>query len=353
MIPLIKPRIAGNELKQISETLDYPAIMGKKVTEFEEMICQVTGKKYGIATNSCTSALHLAALSLGLGPGDVVICPTMTFIASVEGILMTGAECVFVGCDRSLNAVEADIRRTAEEEFSKKKKVKAILLADTYGAVCKCDLSDLHIPIISDAAESLGSELACDRDINCVSFNANKMITTGAGGIYLTNNEDYANTAKYLAVHAKESSINYEHYKYGFNYRMSSINAAYGIAQLEKLDEWVEDRRRLYALYAKHLPLVEVGKGDNCWMSVAHFEHVLTEDIDKFIQEMNRAGLDCRRIWRPLHLQPYFFGCRYYGDDTAANYYRNSVCLPSFVEPGTEQTVVSKTVNIARSFGWI
>jgi len=111
MIPIIKPRVSGNEVKQISETLDYPAIGGRKVSEFESKICMITENKYGLATNGCTSALHLAAIALGINKGDVVICPTMTFIASVEGILQTGAECVFVGCDDKLNAVEADIRR--------------------------------------------------------------------------------------------------------------------------------------------------------------------------------------------------------------------------------------------------
>jgi len=179
------------------------------------------------------------------------------------------------------------------------------------------------------------------------------MITTGAGGIFLTNKKEYYDIAKYYSVHAKESSINYEHYKYGYNYLMSSINAAFGIAQLEMLDEWINDRRKMYQLYSKVLPMIEVGKDDNCWMSVACFKNVLTEDIDRYMKELNKNDIDCRRIWRPLHLQPFFFGCRYYGDDKAANYYRTSVCLPSFVDKGTEQTITEKIILITRSFGWI
>ena len=279
-IPLSVPLIDGNEWEYVKECLDtgWVSSAGSYVSELERRVAEYVEAKYAIACVNGTSALHIALLMVGVEPGDEVIVPTVTFVAAVNAIRYVGAEPVFMDCDEYYNmdaakVAEFTITRTRfEDGFSVNidsgRRVAALIPVHVFGnaaelreLVSLCD--ERGIRIVEDASESLGTwyrnpdttrtHTGLLGDVGCLSFNGNKIVTTGAGGMILTQAEDLSARARYLTTQAKDDALHYVHNEVGYNYRMSNVNAAIGVAQMEKLPHYLGAKQRNHALYRELL----------------------------------------------------------------------------------------------------
>ena len=329
-IPVCEPLLAGNELKYVTEAVEtgWISSSGKFVSQFEEQFAAYSDCKYGVAVCNGTIALHLALVSLGIGKGDEVIVPTFTMIASAFAVCYTGAKPVFVDADK--DTWNIDVTRI-EEKITPR--TKAIMPVHIFGKMCDMDaikaLADkYHLYIIEDAAEAHGAlykgkKAGSFSDIAAFSFFANKNITTGEGGMVITNNKDVYDRARYFknVCFPLDGPRNYQHDDIGFNYRMSNVVAAIGLAQVEKADEYREMRihnHRLYRQYLKDVPGIifqsepEEGCLDVCWMNTividpAKYGHTK----DELITHLKENGIDTRLLFTGMHKQKAMkdFGC--------------------------------------------
>lgn len=328
MIPLSIPEISGNEWKYIKECLDtnWVSSSGRYVDLFEEKFAEAVGSKHAVAVSNGTSALHLALNVLGIGAGDEVIVPSLTFAASVNPILYAGAEPVF--CDVCPDTYVLDVQQV---EGLISGKTKAVMVVHLYGHPVDMEpLMDLakkhHLHIIEDATESLGSEYrtldgtwrktGSIGDFGCFSFNGNKTITTGGGGMLVSNSDEYSKKAKYLSTQAKTALDNggWHHSDIGFNYRMPNILAAMGVAQLEKLNEYLEIKRNNAAYYGEKLEGIEglilpreKSWGKNCfWLYSPLINADFKVSRDRLIKLLKDGGVESRPFFSPLHgMKPY------------------------------------------------
>jgi aminotransferase in exopolysaccharide biosynthesis len=367
MIPISVPHIAGNEWKYIKECLDteWVSSVGKYVDKFEGDICKYTGAKYAIACVNGTAALHVALGLVGVRPGDEVIVPTVTFIAPVNVVRYLLAEPVFMDCDEFYNI---DVRKVTEfiesetvfrEGYTYNKKtdkcIRAIIPVHVFGnavrmeqlrAVCQRQ----NIKIVEDATESLGTHYSDGNllgkytgtisDLGCFSFNGNKIITTGGGGMIVTDNKDYADEARYLTVQAKDDGIRYVHNQIGYNYRLTNIQAAMGVAQLEKLPEFIENKQRNYNSYRKRLDNI---KGlhlaetpdyavSNCWYYCLQIDGaVYPKSRDELMDYLSRNGVQTRPLWHLNHFQKPYQGCESYKIEKAFDMLNNTLNVPCSV----------------------
>ena len=256
MIPIFDLKLDGNELKYVSECIKAGWISGRGsyINKFEEGFAKYCGRKYGITTNNGTTALHLALASLGIKQGDEVIIPTFTMGAVAFAVKYVGAKLIFVDSER--DTWNIDVNKIKEKITNK---TKAIIAVHTYGHPCDMDpivnlAKEYNLYIIEDCAEAHGAEykgkkVGCLSDIACFSFFANKIITTGEGGMVLTDNEKIAEKAMSLKNMAFGKENKFLHTAVGFNYRMPNIQAAIGLAQLEQIEKLIEKRRRNAQLY--------------------------------------------------------------------------------------------------------
>ncbi len=323
MIPLCVPEIRGNEWKYIKECLDtnWVSSVGKFVDRFEEEFAKYNDAKAAVVTMNGTAALQLALVTLGIGEGDEVIVPSMTFISSVNSIKYTGAVPVFVDVDRESFVMDVN---KVEELITEK--TKAIMPVHIYGYPVEMDelnrIAKKHnLYVIEDATEALGTtykgKLAGTLgDIGCFSFNGNKLITTGAGGMLITNNEDIGKRAKYLSNQTKTITENgaMYHEEIGYNFRMPNILAAMGVAQLEKIDEYLEAKRKNANLYNELLKDVEgitlvkqVDYIDNCyWLYSILVEDNFRMSRDELLKVLVENGVQARPFFLPVHdMKPY------------------------------------------------
>ena len=275
-IPLSVPIIKNNEWKYVKECLDtgWVSSIGPFVDRFEENICALTGAGYAIACVNGTAALHTALQIVGVQPEDEVIVPIVTFIAPVNTVRYIGAYPIFMDCDDFYNLDVLKAKKFIEREtifkdghsYNRKtgRCVRAIVPVHVFGNAV--DLQNLlptcnehNIKVVEDASESLGTYYNTGKltgqytgtvsDIGCYSFNGNKIITTGGGGMIVTNNYKYAQKARYLTTQAKDDASRYIHNEIGYNYRLTNIQAAIGVAQLEYLSEFIETKRNNYNSY--------------------------------------------------------------------------------------------------------
>jgi len=317
MIPVCEPYLAGNEKKYVLECLDTNWISsgGRFIKEFEQEFAEYCGSEYGVATTSGTTALHLALATLDIGQGDEVIVPTFTMAACAFAVFYTGAKPVFVDC-------EPDTYNIAVDKIERKitKRTRAIMPVHIYGHSCEMDkiwdIAGRHkLFVIEDAAEAHGAEYRGRRagslgTIGCFSFYANKMITTGEGGMLVTYNEWLADRARLLKDLAHSPDKRFLHTDVGFNYRMTNISAAIGLAQLEKIDEYIEMRRRNAQLYNSllksveriTLPIERVGYKNVYWM----YAILVDEGRGKLVQKLKERDIETRAFFVPMHQQPVF-----------------------------------------------
>lgn len=341
-IGLSEPVIAGREWEYVKECLDtgWLSAAGRFVGLFEERVREITGAAHAVAVMNGTSGLHLSLVMRGVGPGDEVLVPTITFIAPVNAVRYTGAEPVFMDCDEHLNIdVEKVAAFLAEEcsatvnglvNHSSGRRVRAIIPVHVFGAPCDMDaimeLAERYgLEVIEDASEALGStytdgplagtHAGTVAPLGVLSFNTNKIITTGGGGMLLLHDAELAERAHYLGAQAKDDPIRYRHEDVGYNYRLTNIEAAIGVAQLEDLEARVERRRAIHARYAEGLGALDglevIGFPDgtrpNGWLSAVWVNPAgFGADAEALMAALDARGIQARPVWQPNHLQkPY------------------------------------------------
>lgn len=349
-ILLAPPHLAGNENEYLQKVLDsnWIAPIGEMLDAFEKSICAYTGAKYALATNSGTAAIHIALRLLGVGKGDHVICPSLTFIATANPILYLGASPIFVDSDENGNLSPRYLQNALAYCQRAGKVVKAIVIVHLYGE--SAQISELlaiakkyEIPILEDAAEALGSTYAGKAlgtwgDIGVLSFNGNKIITTGGGGMLLLPTREMREKALFWATQAKDNAPHYQHSEIGYNYRLSNVLAGIGIAQMAVLPTRIAQKRAVFQYY-KYYGFQDVtflnrdvaenlaNHSPNYWLSVALFSHYAMRE--KVRLALEAVGVESRPIWKPLHLQPVFENALYFGENIAENLFKRGLCLPS------------------------
>jgi dTDP-4-amino-4,6-dideoxygalactose transaminase len=325
------------------------APLGPQVDAFEERIAARCGRRHAVALSSGTAALHLALLQLGARPGTAVIVPTLTFAATANAVAYTGAEPVFVDCDvESGNLAPHLLERTLTSLRADGVAVAAVVPVDLLGRCADytrlgpiCDRAG--VPMVSDAAESLGASHASRPAgsfgvMAALSFNGNKIMTTSGGGMLLTDDPSIAVRARYLSTQARQPAVHYEHTEIGYNYRLSNVLAALGLAQLERLDEMIARRRQLRAQYARLFagaPGVRIFQraaddSDNCWLTAVLVEPAEAGwTADDLRVALDEADIESRPLWKPMHRQPVFAGARAYLDGSADLLFASGLTLPS------------------------
>lgn len=352
------PDMTPLEKEAVIRALDsgWIAPLGPEVDGFEAELAAYCGREHAVALSSGTAALHLGLLDLGIGPGDAVLTSTMTFAATTNAITYTGATPVFVEADANGSMDPAVLAEALADQQARGATVKAVVPVDLLGRVVDHEaiaqvLEGTGIPVLSDAAESLGAKrngrpAAAFGEWAAVSFNGNKIMTTSGGGALLTDDGDLAQRTRYLATQARQPVLHYEHTEVGYNYRMSNLLAALGRAQLSRLPEMLERRRqvrRRYHDFFADVPGVTVFAGDdgsadgpdaathdNYWLTsivvdpaAAGFER--TELIEALAAEQ----VESRPLWKPMHLQPVFSHLEAYVNGTSEHLFTHGVSLPS------------------------
>ncbi|MCM8774155.1 MAG: LegC family aminotransferase [Candidatus Omnitrophica bacterium] len=336
------PNVGNIEKRYLCRAIDsgYISTFGDYVPKFEKKFASYLGIKKAVSTQSGTSAIHIALYTLGIGKGDEVIVPSLTFIATVNPIKYVGATPVFVD-------VDMDTWNILPSEIEKKitKHTKAILPVHLYGN--PCDMSainkiakEYNIKVIEDATESLGATYngkytGTMGDLGCFSFNGNKIITTGGGGMVVGNDDKMLDRIRFLVNQAREDNNNYYHPEIGFNYRMTNIEAALGLSQLERLEEFLEKKIKFNTIYKEELSNIKGIKFQNtlpkarssCWLTCILIEKDL--DISTLQRKLEKKGIPTRRVFMPVvEFPPY---CNYRSDKYKNSYtiYRKGLCLPS------------------------
>ena len=360
-IPLHEPRFRGNEKKYLNECIEttYVSSVGKFVDLFEQKIADYTGSKYAVAAVNGTAALHIALLLSDVGPEDEVITQPLTFIATANAITYIGAEPVFVDVDKETMGLSpeklSDFIDTGTYRgkdgytynAKTKKRINACIPMHTFGHPCRIDeikeiCNRQNIILIEDAAESLGSlyreqHTGTFGKLGVLSFNGNKTITTGGGGMILTDDEKLAKKAKHLTTQAKvPHKWNYVHDMIGYNYRLTNLAAALGVAQLEQLPGFIENKRGIakrYREFFENSGIIFVNEPENAhsnfWLSTILFPDKTTRD--NFLEFTNNNGIMTRPAWELMNRLPMFKGCQT-GDLTHAEWLADRVVnIPSSV----------------------
>jgi len=365
MIPLSVPNISGNEWKYVKDCLDteWVSSAGKYVDLFEQKIAEYTGAKYAVACVNGTSALQVSLRIAGVEPSDEVIVPTLTFIAPVNAVAYNGANPVFMDVDEFYNL---DINKTIEfiqtctvfkngVTYNKKtdKRISAIVPVHMWGNAVWLDelivlCGERNIAVVEDASESLGTFYSNGNntgrhtgtigELGCLSFNGNKIITTGGGGMILTDNQKLAEKSRYLTTQAKDDPVRYVHHEIGYNFRLTNIQAALGVAQLEKLQVFLSRKREIFNKYKTAinevggLMVVDVPgyAKNNHWMILLQIDkNTYGDGREKLMHRLDANNIQTRPAWAPIHLQKPYQSCQTYRIEKAEELVKNSLCLPS------------------------
>ena len=379
---MIPPRIflslahmGGHEQQFIQEAFDtnWVVPLGPNVDAFEKDLESFLGDDVQVAAlTSGTAALHLGLILLGIESDDEVICQSFTFSASANPICYQGATPVFVDSEPDTWNLSPDyLEEAIRDRIKKGKKPKAIIPVHLYGMPAKMDeilsvANRYEIPVLEDAAEALGSTY---KDISCgtlgelaaLSFNGNKIITTSGGGALVSKNKEYIKEARFLATQARDAAPHYQHSQIGYNYRMSNVVAGIGCGQMEVLPQRIEQRRKNNQYYRKHLSEI---KGisfqtepstdffSNYWLTSIIVDPEKTNGVTRedLRLALDKANIESRPLWKPMHLQPVFNSCPYYGEKVSETLFSNGLCLPSgssLTENDLERVVevIEKTMN--------
>lgn len=362
-ISLSTPNFRGNEKKYVNEAIDaeWVSTAGAFISRFEEQMADRLSVPQVCACQSGTAGLHLCLRHFGVSAGDLVLVPTLTFIATVNAVLYQSAEPVFFDCDGHMcldpEQVEAYLERECHMEEGRTvetasgKTVKAIIPVHVFGDHCDMDrLMDLaerfHLIVIEDATESLGGVFSRGRykgrptgtvgHAGVLSFNGNKIITTGGGGMIVSNDGAAVEHMRYLSQQAKDDAVYFVHEEWGYNYRMTNLQAALGLAQLEELDGFLEVKRRNYALYREKLAdctygellPFESGDGSNHWFYSFALRKPDGGKRDRLLRYLNDRQIQARPIWKLNHTQTPFRKYRAMDCGRAQNFYDRIVNIP-------------------------
>ena len=388
-IPLSVPRLAGNEWAYIKECLDtnWVSYVGPFVDRFERELAAKTGAKHAVATSSGTAALHVALLMAGVGPNDEVVMPGLTFVAPANAVRYCGAWPVFTDiaardwqwdvaqlADFLANGCEVRHGRLVNKQTGRR--IAALLPVHLLGGMCDVDAvaalaGRYELPLIEDAAESLGATYkgrgigaACPSyrgpiRLVATSFNGNKIITTGGGGALFAEDTALAARAKHLTTTAKADKIEFYHDEVGYNYRLTNIAAALGVAQLEKLDEYVEIKRGIAARYTegfKDCAGVTVHpEPPHCRSIFWMYSVTLAAGSRPVMRRLNEQGIMARPIWVPMHRLPAFSGhCHVVKAVEAERFYERSLSLPcsvSLTEADQQRVIIALRESLAQKLG--
>jgi perosamine synthetase len=375
-IPLSVPNISGNEWKYVKECLDtgWVSSAGPFVNRFEDEFAKYVGAKHAVACSSGTAALHVSLQLAGVQAGDLVIAPTLTFIASINAIRYLGAEPYFFDADRFYNISAKQVLQFLKNETSSNgketihrktgKKIAAVMAvhvfgnaADLFSLATYC--SENGIPLIEDSAESLGTtynETASVEfqkkhtgtigTIGCFSFNGNKILTTGGGGMIVTNNGALAKKAKYLTTQSKDDELYFVHNEIGYNYRMTNIQAAMGVAQLEKMPEFLAQKRRIYEIYQQNfadVPGVTLAPlpsyaNNNCWLTCLQIDaERFGTSRDELLSHLQKKKIESRPVWQLNHLQRPYKDFQQMPTEVATNLWETTVSIPCSTSMTSDQ----------------
>lgn len=352
---LSAPHMSGNEQKYIQEAFDlnWIAPLGNNVDGFERELAEYNAINDAAVVVSGTAAIHLALRLLHVDRGDTVFCSSLTFVASVNSILYQSATPVLIDSEiDTWNMSPLALERALREAKVDDRLPKAVIVVNIYGQSAKMDelvqLCDAYdVPVIEDAAESLGSTYKGKQSgtfgkFGVYSFNGNKIITTSGGGALVSDDKEALKKARFFATQARDQAVHYQHNEIGYNYRMSNIVAGIGRAQLEVLDDRVAKRRAVFDKYQEafadqpgfdFMPELE-GTRSNRWLTA------LTVNPEKagtfresIIEALNKENIEARPVWKPMHLQPLFDGVKYYpheeGNSVSDRLFEYGLCLPS------------------------
>ncbi len=350
-IYLSPPHMLGGERELLLDAFDsnWIAPLGPHVTGFEAEIAERAGVGHAAALSSGTGGLHLALELLGVGPGDRVIVPSMTFVATANAVRYVGAEPVFIDSDRRTWNLDPDLlEEHLQASGARGQLPKAVIPVDLYGQCADYDrivpICAAHgVPIIEDAAEALGATWASRPagsfgELGVFSFNGNKIITTSGGGMLVSNDEALIARARKLATQAREPAAHYEHAEVGYNYRMSNLLAALGRGQLANLDTMIAARRQNFEYYSQQLgglegiemmPIDPRGT-PNYWLTCVTIDATAFGcDRETIRLELESRDIESRPLWKPMHLQPAFRDCSRIGGAYVERLFEVGLCLPS------------------------
>lgn len=376
MIPLSLPHLNGNEWQYVKDCLDtgWVSSAGAYVNRFEEAVAGYTGAAHGVACMNGTAGLHLCLRLLDVRPGDYVIVPNITFVATLNAITYSGAEPILLDIDPGTWQLDLDLLEdflgmntmvNGQDDLVMKRdhrRVRAIMAVHVLGNMCDMDrllfiARRYHLEVIEDAAEAMGSRYhgrhaGTFGRLGCFSFNGNKIITTGGGGVIVTEEQGLANHARHLSTQAKTSPGEYIHDEIGYNYRLVNVLAAIGLAQMEQLPDFVEKKKAIDRFYREQL----AGVGDirfqkvaenvdpNCWLFTFR-----TERMRELLDYLNERGIQSRPFWMPMNQLPMFRDKLYMRrEDHSARVYETSISIPSSV--GLTDEEMEEVVRVIRAF---
>lgn len=351
---LSSPHMGEEEFQNVKEAFatNWIAPLGPHVDGFEEDLAQFLGQNMHVAALSAgTAAIHLALIILGVQQGDEVICQSMTFSASANPIAYQGATPIFVDSEPSTWNLSPELLEMAiKDRLKKGKKPKAIIVVHLYGMPAEMDkitniAKTYGIPIVEDAAEALGATykgraLGTFGDLGILSFNGNKIITTSGGGALVSANEEWIKKARFLATQARDNAPHYQHSHIGYNYRMSNICAGIGRGQMKVLPLRVQQRRNNFEFYRKHFSSIQAIQFQtepnadffsNRWLSTILIEDSANNSPGRETVRLalEKENIECRPLWKSMHLQPIFSSAPFYGDGTSERLFEKGLCLPS------------------------
>jgi len=370
---LSAPHLGDLEAEYVREAFatNWVSTVGPNLEAFERAFSDLLGGLPCVALSSGTAAIHLGLKLLGVGPGDEVVCPTLTFAASANPIMYERAAPLFVDSERTSWNIDPDLLAEALAERAKRNKLpKAVIVVHLYGQSADLDRIEAtcrryDVPILEDAAEALGTtyrgvQVGTRAPLSAFSFNGNKIITTSGGGMLAAKDPTWIAKARFWSTQAREPFRWYEHREVGFNYRMSNVVAGIGRGQLAVLEDRVAARRAVAKQYVdafvdlsglELMPQAEYGRHTN-WLSV----FLLDEDAfgatrDDLLDALEDENIEARPVWKPMHLQPVFASCARVGGAVAEDLFQRGICLPSSSNlPVTEQErVIAVVRRLARS----
>lgn len=367
-IPLSVPSFQGNEWQYVKECLDteWVSSAGKYVNLFEQKIAEYTGAKYAVACVNGTSALQVSLRLAGVVQGDEVIVPTLTFIAPVNAIAYNNAIPVFmdadifynIDSDKTISFIKNETVFKKGHTYNKKtnKRISAIVPVHVWGNAVFLDelvplCEECNIVIVEDASESLGTFYSKGKfsgkhtgtigKLGCLSFNGNKIITTGGGGMILTDNSDFAEKAKYLTTQAKDDPVRYIHHEVGYNFRLTNIQAALGVAQLEQLPGFLKRKKEIHQQYINEvekiegLNIAEVPNyaNNNHWINILRIdEDIFGRCVDDLMDAFVKNSIQTRPVWHLNHMQETYRKYYSYKIEMALKLSKSTICLPSSVK---------------------
>jgi len=349
-ILLSVPHMSGHEQGYVREAFasNWLSTVGPNLTAFEKEFEDYLGLP-AVAVASGTAAIHLGLRLLGVGTGDTVFCSTLTFAASANPVRYLGAEPIFIDSNRETWNMDPSLLDEALRQCARSGKLpKAVVVVDLYGQCAdlnpiRAACAHFNVPILEDAAEALGATYKGEAagtlsDVSAFSFNGNKIITTTGGGMLVCRDRAWVEKARFWSQQARDPGLAYQHSEIGFNYRMSNVLAGIGRGQLQVLRQRVAERRAIAFRYRDSLadlpgialmPQASYGMHTN-WLSCFLIdEAVFGLSRDDLIAALDKADIESRPVWKPMHLQPLYAGCRRFGGEVAEDLFRRGICLPS------------------------